>query len=136
MSARPGKPAPGPIGETDRASRAGLGAHVIRTRERKPSDGSDLCRLRTAMTRRGVAVVVMPGEVFLAEAPRNLKARPVRTSSPIVRPPDEALAAAASVLNRAKAVTILAGAGVAGAHDELIELAPSLKAPIVHALRG
>ena len=92
--------------------------------------------MRTAITRRGVAVVVIPGEVFLAEAPRNLKARPVRATTPIVRPPDEALAAAAAVLNRAQAVTILAGAGVAGAHDELIELATSLKAPIVHALRG
>jgi pyruvate dehydrogenase (quinone) len=33
-------------------------------------------------------------------------------------------------------VTILGGAGVAGAHDELIALAAKLKAPIVHALRG
>ncbi|HEY2762471.1 MAG TPA: ubiquinone-dependent pyruvate dehydrogenase [Pseudonocardiaceae bacterium] len=92
--------------------------------------------MRTAITQRGVAVVVIPGEVFLAEAPTDLKVRPVRTTTPIVRPDDEALAAAAEVLNRAKAVTILAGAGVAGAHDELIELAASLKAPIVHTLRG
>src|SRR5262249_29361467 len=33
-------------------------------------------------------------------------------------------------------ITILAGAGCAGAHDELIELAGKLQAPIVHALRG
>jgi pyruvate dehydrogenase (quinone) len=39
-------------------------------------------------------------------------------------------------LNRTTAVTILAGAGVAGAHGEMIELAASLKAPVVHALRG
>jgi pyruvate dehydrogenase (quinone) len=92
--------------------------------------------MRTAIAERGVAVVVIPGEVFLAEAPRNLKVRPVRTTTSVVRPGDEALAAAAEVLNAAQAVTILAGAGVAGAHDELIELAASLKAPIVHALRG
>jgi pyruvate dehydrogenase (quinone) len=92
--------------------------------------------MRTALTMRGVAVVVVPAEVFLAEASANLEVRPVRTSTPHVRPDDDALVAAAEILNRAQAVTILAGAGVAGAHDELIELAASLKAPIVHALRG
>jgi pyruvate dehydrogenase (quinone) len=92
--------------------------------------------MRTAIARRGVAVIVIPGEVFLADEPSNLKVRPVRVPTPIVRPNDEALAAAAEVLNNANAVTILAGAGVAGAHGELIELAASLKAPIVHALRG
>jgi pyruvate dehydrogenase (quinone) len=40
------------------------------------------------------------------------------------------------VLNAAERVTILAGAGCQGAHDELIALAGALKAPIVHALRG
>ena len=49
---------------------------------------------------------------------------------------DADLAAAADVLNGARRVTILAGAGCAGAHDELIRLAAALKAPIVHAFRG
>src|SRR5580693_4432227 len=43
---------------------------------------------------------------------------------------------AASVLNAASAVTILAGAGCAGAHSQLIALAGALKAPVVHAFRG
>jgi pyruvate dehydrogenase (quinone) len=54
----------------------------------------------------------------------------------VIRPDDAALAAAADVLNAAEAVTILAGAGCAGAHDQLIVLAGALKAPIVHAFRG
>jgi pyruvate dehydrogenase (quinone) len=33
-------------------------------------------------------------------------------------------------------VTILAGAGCAGAHDQLIAIAAALKAPVVHAMRG
>ncbi|WP_273488647.1 thiamine pyrophosphate-dependent enzyme, partial [Ancrocorticia populi] len=41
-----------------------------------------------------------------------------------------------SLLNDTKKVTILAGAGAADAHDEVIALADALKAPIVHALRG
>jgi thiamine pyrophosphate-dependent acetolactate synthase large subunit-like protein len=40
------------------------------------------------------------------------------------------------VLNAAGRVTILAGAGCAGAHDQLIALAAALKAPVVHAFRG
>ena len=40
------------------------------------------------------------------------------------------------MLNNAGAVTILAGAGCAGAHDQLIALAGALKAPVVHAFRG
>jgi pyruvate dehydrogenase (quinone) len=40
------------------------------------------------------------------------------------------------VLNASKKLTIFGGAGCAGAHAELIELARRRKAPIVHALRG
>ncbi|MFD3401309.1 ubiquinone-dependent pyruvate dehydrogenase [Kribbella sp. NPDC058693] len=92
--------------------------------------------MRAALERRGVAVVVVPGEIFLAQAERGAKALEIRASKSIVRPADEPLAAAADVLNGAKAVTILAGAGCAGAHDQLIALAEALKAPVVHAFRG
>ena len=40
------------------------------------------------------------------------------------------------MLNAASRVTILAGAGCAGAHDQLIALAGALQAPVVHAFRG
>ena len=43
---------------------------------------------------------------------------------------------AAGILNAARKVAILGGAGCAGAHAELIEVAGCLKAPIVHAMRG
>jgi pyruvate dehydrogenase (quinone) len=79
---------------------------------------------------------VVPGEVFLADAPGRPDPVAIRATSPIVRPDEESLAAAAQVLNAAGAVTILAGAGCAGAHDQLIALAGALKAPVVHAFRG
>jgi pyruvate dehydrogenase (quinone) len=91
--------------------------------------------MRTAVQRGGVAVVVVPGDVFLANAP-STEVTPVRTAYSLIRPDDAALAAAADVLNAAEAVTILAGAGCAGAHDQLVALAGALKAPIVHAFRG
>jgi pyruvate dehydrogenase (quinone) len=53
-----------------------------------------------------------------------------------VSPSDEEIATLAKLLNKSKKITIFAGAGCAGAHEELIELAGKLNAPIVHAMRG
>ncbi len=92
--------------------------------------------MRTALERRGVAVVVVPGEVFLADSSAGWKVRPVLKTESVLRPDDRSLAAAADVLNRSNRVTILAGAGCAGGHDELVKIAAALKAPVVHALRG
>ena len=92
--------------------------------------------MRAALARGGVAVVVVPGEVFLADAPSHPDPVAIRATSPVVRPDEQSLAAAAQVLNNASAVTIMAGAGCAGAHDQLIALAGALKAPVVHAFRG
>ncbi|MFF4838265.1 ubiquinone-dependent pyruvate dehydrogenase [Streptomyces sp. NPDC001315] len=92
--------------------------------------------MRAAVERRGVAVVVVPGEIFLGKTGRDLAPTVVRPARTVVRPDDEALSEAAALLNDAKRVTILAGAGAAGAHDDLVRLAETLKAPVVHALRG
>ena len=92
--------------------------------------------MRAALARGGVAVVVVPGEIFLTDAAAGAEPLPVRAISPVMRPDGESLAAAAQVLNAAGAVTILAGAGCAGAHRQLIDLAEALKAPVVHAFRG
>ncbi|GIF97559.1 ubiquinone-dependent pyruvate dehydrogenase [Catellatospora citrea] len=92
--------------------------------------------MRTALARSGVAVVVVPGEVFLADAPADAKPMTIRPVTPLIRPADAALDAAAAVLNAAERVTILAGAGCAGAHDRLLAIAGALQAPVVHAFRG
>ncbi|MGY4766427.1 ubiquinone-dependent pyruvate dehydrogenase [Kribbella sp. CWNU-51] len=92
--------------------------------------------MRAALQRGGVGVVVVPGEIFLAPGPDLARFVPVRPVRAVVRPESESLTAAARLLNQAKRVTILAGAGCAGAHDQLIGLAETLKAPVVHAFRG
>ncbi|MBI5339808.1 MAG: ubiquinone-dependent pyruvate dehydrogenase [Mycolicibacterium rufum] len=93
--------------------------------------------MRAAVEERGVAVVVIPGEIFLQKAAATAwESRPVRAAATVARPDDESLRQAAAILDASQAVTILAGAGVAGAHDELVALADVLKAPVVHALRG
>ncbi|KGI67585.1 ubiquinone-dependent pyruvate dehydrogenase [Mycolicibacterium rufum] len=93
--------------------------------------------MRAAVEERGVAVVVIPGEIFLQKAAATAwQSRPVRAAATQTRPDDASLRQAAAMLDASQAVTILAGAGVAGAHDELVALADTLKAPVVHALRG
>jgi len=93
--------------------------------------------MRAAVEESGVAVVVIPGEIFLQRADASaFQTHPITPSHSVVRPDDESLRRAAEILNGAEAVTILGGAGVEGAHDELIQAAATLGAPIVHALRG
>ena len=91
--------------------------------------------MRTAIERRGVAVVVIPGDVALSESLTTATHR-IERARPIVVPNPSELDRAAEILNGAKRVTILAGAGVEGAHAEVVALADRLAAPIVHALRG
>jgi pyruvate dehydrogenase (quinone) len=92
--------------------------------------------MRAAVQRRGVAVLVVPGEIFLADAVGEKAPQPVLAASSRVIPGQESLTAAARVLNEASRVTILAGAGCAGAHAELLRFAETVRAPVLHAFRG
>ena len=91
--------------------------------------------MRAAVEKRGVAVLVIPGDVLLAEAVAP-RVTTIERAEPRIIPAQAELERTAQLLNGADTVTILAGAGVAGAHDEVIALAERLQAPIVHALRG
>jgi pyruvate dehydrogenase (quinone) len=92
--------------------------------------------MQTALSRRGVSVVVLPGDVALQDAVEQGSRLHFPEPKPSVCPSDEELTTLAKVLNNSKETTILGGAGCAGAHAELIALAGKLKAPIVHAMRG
>jgi pyruvate dehydrogenase (quinone) len=91
--------------------------------------------IRAAIGKRGVAVVVVPGDIALkpatAAAPRWVAPAP-----PVLRPQDGELEKLASLLNGAERVTLFCGAGCAGAHAEVLALADRLNSPIVHSLRG
>jgi pyruvate dehydrogenase (quinone) len=92
--------------------------------------------IRTALSKRGVAVVVIPGDVALRECSAPALLFGSQDSTPVIRPSGNELHKAAEILNNVRKVTILGGAGCEGAHAELIAAAERLKAPIVHALRG
>jgi len=92
--------------------------------------------MQTAISRRGVSVIAMPGDIALKDAVAEGPRLRFHEPAPNVSPSEEELNILADVLNRSKKPTILGGAGCAGAHAELIELAGKLQAPIVHAMRG
>jgi len=91
--------------------------------------------MRVAIAKRGVAVVVIPGDIALRPAIGKLPTWLV-PKPPVVLPGNEELRALAGLLNQADRVTLFCGAGCASAHDEVVALAKKLKAPTVHTLRG
>ena len=92
--------------------------------------------MQTAISRRGVAVIALPGDIALREAVQQAPRLRFAEPRPTVCPSGDEINLLAEVLCRSERITILAGAGCAGAHDELIDLAGKLQAPIVHAMRG
>ena len=93
--------------------------------------------IQAAIGKRGVSVVTIPGDVALLEAPTSEpRLATLEAPSATIQPSAGELAKLAALLNQGRKVTILGGAGCAGAHAELIAVAEALKAPVVHALRG
>jgi pyruvate dehydrogenase (quinone) len=94
--------------------------------------------IREAVGRRGVSVVVIPGDVALQ--PASDAPLPKRTAllppQAVMIPSSPDLERLAALLNGESRVTILCGSGCAGAHDQLLALGDRLKAPMVHAMRG
>jgi pyruvate dehydrogenase (quinone) len=93
--------------------------------------------IRAAVGHRGVAVVVIPGDVALRNITAEVSSgQSIAVSAPVVVPSDRDLDHLAALLNESARTTLLCGRGCAGAHDVLLKLADKLKSPIVHALGG
>jgi pyruvate dehydrogenase (quinone) len=90
---------------------------------------------QAALTKRGVAVLVVPADIANA-AVQDEPPYAVHARQPLVRPSDADLDEIAAVLDKSEAITIYAGAGCAGAHDEVVATAARLKAPMAHTSRG
>ena len=94
--------------------------------------------IREAVGRRGVSVLVIPGDVALqraSDAPPP-KLAGLLPPQPVTAPAAADLDRLAALLNGDGRVTMLCGSGCAGAHNELLEIGDRLKAPMVHAMRG
>ncbi|RRO15712.1 pyruvate dehydrogenase [Saccharopolyspora rhizosphaerae] len=92
--------------------------------------------IQTAVGRRGVSVLVMPGDVA-EESPAKPTGRGVVDwVPPTMLPSADQVAALAEKINRAERPMLFCGAGCRGAHADVMELAEKIKAPVGHALRG
>ena len=94
--------------------------------------------IREAVGKRGVSVIVIPGDVALqpASTAPPPKVEGLLPKPPVVTPSRDDLDRLAALLNDNDRITILCGSGCQGAHDELLLLGERLKAPMVHAMRG
>ena len=91
--------------------------------------------MRSAILNRSVAVVVIPGDVSLLEVEDTLKPWPT-LHAPRTLPAEADLVQLSEILSSSEKVTLLCGSGCAGAHAQVVALADTLGAPVVHALRG
>jgi pyruvate dehydrogenase (quinone) len=90
---------------------------------------------QAALSKRGVAVLILPIDVSKADAPDE-PAFAVHVSQPVIRPSDAELDRIAGVLNAGRRVAIYGGSGCQHAHDEVVALAGRLKAPVAHTSRA
>ncbi len=90
---------------------------------------------QTAISKRGVAVLIVPVDIADANAVDEPPFR-IHVNRPVIRPSDEDLDRIAAMLAQGTKITIYAGAGCMHAHDEVVQLAARLKAPVAHTSRG
>ncbi len=90
---------------------------------------------QAALARRGVAVLIVPVDISKAAAPDEPPFA-VHRASPQLQPSESELEHMAWILNEGKNIAIYGGSGCQGAHDEIVELAARLKAPVAHTSRA
>jgi pyruvate dehydrogenase (quinone) len=92
--------------------------------------------IQHAISRKGVAVVAVPGDVAAAKAEESMTAMQVFRTEPIIRPGDQELQAFADLLNQYNNITLYCGLGAAEAHPELVQLAALLHSPVGYTFRA
>ncbi|MGN0120421.1 MAG: pyruvate dehydrogenase [Streptomyces albidoflavus] len=92
--------------------------------------------IQNAIGQGGVSVVTLPGDIADKPAPEKSIESALVTERPSVRPGESEIAKLVEMIDQAEKVTLFCGSGTAGAHDEVMEFAEKLKAPVGHALRG
>src|SRR5699024_2483556 len=91
--------------------------------------------VQTAIAKRGVSVLVLPGDVADQEADGPLT-RDLACALGRVQPAAEPVGRRAELIDEADPVALLAGAGVRDAREDVLELAERIKSPIGHAVGG
>jgi len=90
---------------------------------------------QAALSRKGVAVLIMPVDVSKAAAPDEPEFA-VHRAAPVIRPSDAELDRIATALNAGNRIAIYGGSGCAKARDQVVALAERLKAPVARTSRA
>jgi len=90
---------------------------------------------QTALTKRGVAVLIVPGDISAIEVD-DTPAYSVHVPAPVIRPSDAELDRIAAILNEGGRIAVYAGAGCERAFGPLVRFCESLKAPMAHTSRA
>jgi pyruvate dehydrogenase (quinone) len=91
---------------------------------------------QNAIHKKGVAVFGLPGDVASLPAEKNISSTKNYFNNPVIRPSDQELDSLSKILNGTAKITIFCGIGAEEAHDEVVELAAALKAPVGYSYRG
>lgn len=94
------------------------------------------CAIQHAVHKKGVSVLGFPGDISALPAVENITASDLYTPSVVIIPAAGDLQALADLINRKPKICIFCGIGAAGAHDEVVQLAAKLKAPVGYSFRG
>ncbi|GGH74049.1 pyruvate dehydrogenase (quinone) [Filimonas zeae] len=92
--------------------------------------------MQHAVSRKGVSVLGLPGDVTEMKAADNITTNTVFTTRAGIVPDVKELQQLAALLNAASKITIFCGIGVEDAHAEVVALAELLKAPVGYSFRG
>jgi pyruvate dehydrogenase (quinone) len=92
--------------------------------------------IQTAITKRGVGLVCIPGDTLAQPAAIDLPAHPFSTNPPRIRPTDGDLDKLALIINSARRPVIFGGEGCRGARDLVLALSKKLNAPVGFSYRG
>jgi len=92
--------------------------------------------IQSAITKRGVGLVCIPGDTMAQPAAVDLPAHPFFTDPPRIRPTDADLDKFAQILNSAQQPVIFGGDGCRGAREQVLALSQKLNAPIGYSYRG
>ena len=90
---------------------------------------------QAALTKRGVAVLVVPGDISAIEVEEG-PTYSVHNPRPVVRPSNEELDRIAALLNAGGDIAVYAGAGCQGARAHVVRLCDRLGAPMAHTSRA
>ena len=92
--------------------------------------------LQAAILERGVGMIILPGDIAAQTVEHEMLRHPILTDRPVIRPTDDALAKAVTLIDGAKKIAIHGGEGTRNARAEVLRLSETLKAPVSFAYRG